>query len=102
MKPVIGIVPLFDETKDSLWMLPGYMDGISEAGGIPVMFPVTENSNDIAELIEKEHGVTIIAEPVEGEPDKVLGISASHNIGNPTFYDATSALLAPIRYRNQY
>ena len=27
----------------------------------------------LAELIEKEKGVTIIAEPVEGEPDKVLG-----------------------------
>lgn len=27
----------------------------------------------LADLIEKEKGVTIIAEPVEGEPDKVLG-----------------------------
>ena len=27
----------------------------------------------LAELIEKEKGVTIIAEPVKGEPDKVLG-----------------------------
>jgi hypothetical protein len=27
----------------------------------------------LAALIEKEHGVTIIAEAVEGEPDKVLG-----------------------------
>ena len=40
MKPMIGIVPLADETKDSLWMLPGYMDGITEAGGIPVMLPL--------------------------------------------------------------
>ena len=28
MKPVIGIIPLFDEEKDSIWMVPGYMDGI--------------------------------------------------------------------------
>lgn len=28
MKPVIGVMPLVDEKKDSLWMLPGYMDGI--------------------------------------------------------------------------
>lgn len=27
----------------------------------------------LTELIQKEHGVTIIAEPVEGGPDKVLG-----------------------------
>ena len=25
-KPVIAIVPLYDEERDSLWMLPGYMD----------------------------------------------------------------------------
>ena len=26
MKPVIGIIPLFDEEKDSIWMVPGYMN----------------------------------------------------------------------------
>ena len=38
-KPIIGLVPLFDDEKDSLWMLPGYMDGITEAGGIPIILP---------------------------------------------------------------
>jgi putative glutamine amidotransferase len=38
-KPLIGVVPLWDETKDSIWMLPGYMDGIQNAGGIPLMLP---------------------------------------------------------------
>ncbi len=28
MKPLIGLMPLWDEEKESLWMLPGYMDGI--------------------------------------------------------------------------
>lgn len=52
---------------------------------------------------QEEDGVTTVClELPQCEPDKVLGISASHNIGNPTFYDATSALLAPIRYRDQY
>ena len=23
-KPIIGLVPLFDDEKESLWMLPGY------------------------------------------------------------------------------
>ena len=31
MKPVIGIMPLWDDDKDSIWMLPGYMDGLTEA-----------------------------------------------------------------------
>ena len=26
-KPVIAIVPLYDEERDSLWMHPGYMEG---------------------------------------------------------------------------
>ena len=36
-KPVIAIVPLYDQERDSLWMHPGYMDGVIEAGGIPVI-----------------------------------------------------------------
>ena len=35
-KPMIGIVPLIDYEKESYWMLPGYMKGIQEAGGIPI------------------------------------------------------------------
>ncbi len=35
--PIIGVMPLVDEEKDSLWMLPGYLDSIFEAGGIPVV-----------------------------------------------------------------
>ncbi len=31
MKPVIGVMPLWDDEKDSIWMLPGYMDGIKQA-----------------------------------------------------------------------
>ncbi|TWH83627.1 putative glutamine amidotransferase [Sedimentibacter saalensis] len=36
-KPMIGIVPLYDEIKESYWMLPGYMEGIERAGGIKVL-----------------------------------------------------------------
>ena len=32
MKRVIGLIPLVDEERDSLWMLPGYMDGVAAAG----------------------------------------------------------------------
>ena len=35
MKPVIGVIPLWDEKKDSIWMLPGYMDGLVEAVYLP-------------------------------------------------------------------
>ncbi len=52
MKPIIGILPLFDEKKDSYWMLPGYLKGIMNAGGIPVMLPFIENIEDIKQLFE--------------------------------------------------
>ena len=29
-KPVIGVMPLLDEERDSYWMLPGYMKGLEE------------------------------------------------------------------------
>ena len=32
MRPLIGIVPLYDTEKQSYWMLPGYMRG---AGSVP-------------------------------------------------------------------
>ena len=31
--PQIGIVPLIDIQRESYWMLPGYMEGIADAGG---------------------------------------------------------------------
>ena len=37
--PVIGVVPLVDYGRESLWMLPGYFDAVAEAGGVPVMLP---------------------------------------------------------------
>ncbi len=43
MKPIIGVMPLYDDEKDSLWMLPGYFDGIIEAGGVPIMLPLIDS-----------------------------------------------------------
>lgn len=43
-KPLIGVVPLWDETKNSLWMLPGYFDGLLNAGAVPVMLPLTADA----------------------------------------------------------
>jgi putative glutamine amidotransferase len=40
-RPVIGVIPLWDEKKDSIWMLPGYMQGLEDAGAVPVILPLT-------------------------------------------------------------
>ena len=52
MKPVVGVMPLWDDDKDSIWMLPGYMDGIRQAGGIPIMFPFTEDERELDQLMD--------------------------------------------------
>ena len=48
-KPVIAIVPLYDEERDSLWMHPGYMEGVIEAGGIPVMLSLVNDDVSLKE-----------------------------------------------------
>jgi len=40
-RPIIGVIPLWDEKKDSIWMLPGYMQGLEEAGVVPVILNLT-------------------------------------------------------------
>ena len=59
MKPVIGVIPLWDDEKDSIWMLPGYMDGISEAGGLPIIFPFTADSQNIDQLFGLCNGILL-------------------------------------------
>lgn len=54
--PLIGIVPLYDEDKQSYWMLPGYMQGIEAAGGIPVMLPLTSDAGTVDRLAETFDG----------------------------------------------
>ena len=49
-KPLIGIVPLVDEARESYWMLPGYMQGVEQAGGVPVMLPLTDDAAALRQL----------------------------------------------------
>ncbi|UUZ97906.1 gamma-glutamyl-gamma-aminobutyrate hydrolase family protein [Paenibacillus sp. P25] len=49
-KPLIGVLPLYDSEKDSYWMLPGYMKGVEEAGGIPVIFAADDRSGNDPDL----------------------------------------------------
>ena len=49
-RPLIGVAPLWDEKKDSLWMLPGYMEGLERAGGLPLMLPLTTGQETLRQL----------------------------------------------------
>ena len=46
-KPLIGVLPLYDTKKESFWMLPGYLKGIEDAGGVPVILPLTSDEEVI-------------------------------------------------------
>lgn len=52
-KPIVGVMPLIDREQESLWMLPGYMEGIMQAGGVPVMLPLTSD----LEILKSAAGV---------------------------------------------
>lgn len=52
MKPLIGILSLFDETRDSYWMLPGYVEGIEEGGGSAVILPYPEDPEILDRYIQ--------------------------------------------------
>lgn len=58
-KPVVGVVPLWDDEKESIWMLPGYFDGIQKAGGIPIMLPFTTDQNILAQCIDMCDGILL-------------------------------------------
>lgn len=51
MRPLIGVIPLWDEKKNSIWMVPGYMDGIEAAGGTPVILPFAKERDSLLQLV---------------------------------------------------
>jgi putative glutamine amidotransferase len=55
-KSMIAVTPIFDDEKDSIWMLPGYMDAITKAGGIPVILPLIHSKEDIHTLVNQFDG----------------------------------------------
>ena len=47
MKPVIGLIPLYDDEKESYWMLPGYMKAIEKSGGVPIMLSFSQDKDEL-------------------------------------------------------
>ena len=58
-RPIIGVCPLFDSEKNSLWMLPGYNDGIENAGGVPLMLPLSRDKKVLAAAFEVCDGLVL-------------------------------------------
>ena len=50
--PIIGVTPLWDAERKSVWMLPDYLDGIKAAGGVPVVLPIEISEADADRIVE--------------------------------------------------
>ncbi|MDY6037520.1 MAG: gamma-glutamyl-gamma-aminobutyrate hydrolase family protein [Eubacterium sp.] len=62
-KPLIGITPLYDYNLKSWWIIPGYLEGVLDAGGIPVMLPFTDDEDAVKALIHKLDGIIFTGGP---------------------------------------
>lgn len=59
MKPIIGVVPLVDRERDSLWMIPGYLDGLLQSGMIPLTLPLTDDSAALKQVMSQLDGLLL-------------------------------------------
>ena len=50
--PIIGVTPLWDDERKSIWMLPDYLNGIKTARGIPVVLPLEMSEKDADRIVE--------------------------------------------------
>ena len=50
--PIIGVTPLWDAERKSVWMLPDYLEGIKAAGGIPIVLPLEMTEEDADRVVE--------------------------------------------------
>jgi putative glutamine amidotransferase len=54
--PFIGITPMWNEEKGCVCMYPGYMQGLEEAGAVPVILPLTVSENVLKQTADKFDG----------------------------------------------
>lgn len=55
--PVVGVTPLYDYSKNSIWMLPGYLKGLEQAGALPVVLPLTSGEEELERALSLCNGV---------------------------------------------
>jgi len=62
-QPLIGVTPIWDANKDSIWMLPEYLTGIIDSGGVPVILPLTCDPGILAQLLSTVDGLLFTGGP---------------------------------------
>ncbi len=81
MSPIIGLIPLYDDDKDSYWMLPGYMKVIEKCGGLPIMLPLTDDASELEDAYSICDGI-LFTGGHDVSPE-VYGQEATDKCGKP-------------------
>lgn len=63
MRPRIGVLPLYDSKKQTLWINPLYFGGVEQAGGLPLLLPLSEDPELWDEYLESCDGFGIYRRP---------------------------------------
>ena len=58
-RPIIALMPLYDEKRDSYWMLPGYMKALEEQGAIPLMPALNADQAQLDFFLEECDGFVL-------------------------------------------
>ena len=56
MSPMIGVCPLFDARSSRIWMRSEYLQAVEEAGGVPVVLPLTDKRSTVEALLDRLDG----------------------------------------------
>ena len=75
--PLIGVTPLWDVARQSVWMLPDYLDGIKAAGGLPVVLPLDFSEEDV-EFADRTELKRLTEEAIR----MIDGLAATFRLGN--------------------
>ncbi len=59
MKPLILVTPLYDDERESLWMLPGYLKSIREAGGWTLTLDLCDDEDYLMEMVSLSSGILL-------------------------------------------
>ncbi len=59
MKGIIGIIPLYDDNKESLWLLPHYMNMLEDSHAMPIMLPLTQDKEILAKYFDLCDGILL-------------------------------------------
>lgn len=63
IKPLIGVTPWYDYNSNEIYIKPGYCEGIIQAGGLPVLLPLSPDKQLFEDLFERVSGILLSGGP---------------------------------------